>query len=65
MKEILTNYMGRTFFKCMWMFCLYVSMCTVCEESSQRPDESVRSPGTAVTDGCELPCGSGNQARIL
>jgi hypothetical protein len=25
--------------------------------TSWRPEENVRSPGTEVADGCELPCG--------
>ena len=32
-------------------------VCHVCAWCSQRPEEGVRSPTTAVTDGCEPPCG--------
>ena len=41
-------------FYSLWVFCLHVCVCTVCP---QRSDESIRFPGTGVTDSCELPCG--------
>jgi hypothetical protein len=36
----------KIFILCILVFCLHVCPC-----------ESVGSPGTGVTDGCELPCG--------
>lgn len=38
------------------MFYLCVWLCTMCVEFLWEPAEGIRSPGTKVTDGCELPC---------
>lgn len=39
------------------VFCLHLCMCSVCMQFLQRPEEGVRSPGSAVIDNCcELPC---------
>lgn len=38
----------------LWVFCLHVCPCTTCMLC---PEEGIRSLGTEVTDGCELPCG--------
>jgi hypothetical protein len=32
-------------------------VCHMCAWCSQRPEEGIRSPGTEVTDSCELPRG--------
>jgi hypothetical protein len=41
------------------MFCLHACICATCVQYQQKPekDESVRSPGTGGTDGCEPLCG--------
>ena len=39
----------------MWVFCLHVCLCTMCIQYSQRPEDGVGSPGTGVTNACELP----------
>ena len=44
------------YFMCMGI-CLSVYLCTVRVHCPKRSEEGVRSLGTGVTDGCELPCG--------
>lgn len=34
-----------------------MSIYYVCASCPQTPKEGIRSPGTVVVDGCELPCG--------
>lgn len=41
---------------CAWVFCLHVIFVT-CVLCPRRPEDSVRSPVTGVTDSCEPPCG--------
>lgn len=45
-----------------WCFCVslssiasHVSLCTLHDWYPQEPEKAIRSPGTRVTDGCELP----------
>lgn len=38
-------------------FCLHVHLCTLCELCIQRPEESVKSSSTGVTDSCWSLCG--------
>lgn len=38
---------------------------SACAWYLQRPEESTGSPGTRVTDACELHGGTGNQTRVL
>lgn len=59
---------GHTYFKylinfilCLCMFCLLVCKHTACIQCPQRPEKGKRSPGTGVTDNCELPCGCWKQ----
>jgi hypothetical protein len=42
------------------LFCVYwcfsfMCVCVLCIWNTQRPEEGIRSSGTGVTDGCELP----------
>lgn len=36
--------------------CFFISLCTMWVWYLQRPEDSIRSPGTGVTDSCKLPC---------
>lgn len=38
------------------MFCLLVCMCTTWVQYSSKPKEGIGTPGTEVTNGCELLC---------
>lgn len=37
--------------------CLHVCLCIVCMQCLQSPAKGVRSPGTGLTNECDLPCG--------
>lgn len=39
------------------LLCLLVFMCRTSVQCQGSLEDSVRSPGTSVTDGCEMPCG--------
>ncbi|EGW00138.1 hypothetical protein I79_018812 [Cricetulus griseus] len=43
------------FILCVWVFCLHVCMCTICEQCQWEPKEGTGSPGTGVRDNCKLP----------
>lgn len=50
------------------MFYLYACLCTPCvpDAFSVQKRESIRFPGSGVTDGCEVPCGFRNRPqRVL
>lgn len=40
------------------MFCLHIYLCTPGVQYLQKPEKGVGTPGSGVTDGCELPCRS-------
>ena len=42
---------------CVSVLPAFVSVCTTFTKCPQRPEEGVRSPGTGITEGCELPRG--------
>eukprot|EP00073_Rattus_norvegicus_P019278 XP_006228535.1 PREDICTED: B-cell lymphoma 3 protein isoform X1 [Rattus norvegicus] len=44
------------FFDCTWMFCLHISLCTRYLQCPLRPEESIRSPRTGITNTCKLQC---------
>lgn len=46
------------FILCEWVFCLQVWRYAVCVQCPHRPEESIRSSGTGITDSCTLPCRS-------
>ena len=39
------------------LFCLYVCLCTTCMSEAKEASKFIRSLGTRITDGCELPYG--------
>lgn len=39
------------------LFCLFVGLCIACLSGTCKGQKKSRSPGTTVTDGCNLPCG--------
>jgi hypothetical protein len=43
------------YFMCMNVLTAYMSMYDMCAWSLQMPEEGVGSPGTGITNGCELP----------
>ena len=46
------------YFLCVWVLCLHVCLCTPCMSGAHGSQKKgIRSPGTRVTVGCELPCG--------
>jgi len=53
-----TYYLLFVFYKNLhvWVFCLYVGLCTTCVPGAQGSQEGIGFPGTGVTDGHELPC---------
>lgn len=45
-------------FICMVIFiCMYIYLLIMCVPGTHSPEESVRSPGTRLTEGCGLTCG--------
>lgn len=42
-----------------------LSMLYLCAWYHKNPEEGVRSPGSRVKDGCELPVGAGNQIQVF
>lgn len=42
---------------CVQVFCLHACLSATCMQCQGRPEEGVGSSGTAVTDGCKMPCG--------
>lgn len=40
-------------------------MPTTCMQYPKSPEEGDGYSGTGVTEGCEVPCGAGNQTQII
>lgn len=48
------GYSPLSFILCVWIFCLYVCLCTTCMLCLQMPQKGISSPGTGGTDCYEL-----------